>query len=406
MCVGGHVQMIACPILKVLHVCTVPSTARAFVAPLASYLETRGYEVTIACSEDPNQEIGVTMEEMRAAGFRMKEIPIPRLIQPIGDLRATLELYRFIRKERFAIVHTQTTKAGFVGRLAASLARAPVIIHSAYAFPFHPYLPAMRRKVYAWMERVAAKWADLVMVPTDAVRLDGLYHQVAPPEKILTVPMGINLQRFSRQRTNPAAIREEWGVPFDAPVVGSVARLVPDKGLECFLDAAARVAALNERVRFLIVGDGPLRRALEQQAQRLGIADRVIFAGMRSDIPEQMAAMDLFVLPTLREGFGVVLAESMAMGVPVVASDIPALLEVVANGETGILLPPGDPERFAVAILDLLRDETRRLAMGAAGRRRVELLFDERQIFARIEATYTRLLRLKGHQSGTEVTRC
>lgn len=398
--------MIACPMMKVLHVCTIPLTARTFVASLASYLETRGYEVTIACSEDPDQESGTTMEEMRAAGFRMKAIPIPRHIQPIGDLRATLELYRFIREERFAIVHTQTTKAGFVGRLAAYLARAPVVIHTAHAFPFHPYLPAMRRKLYAWMERVAAKWADLVMVDTDAVRLDGLYHRVAPPEKILTVPMGINLQRFSRQRTNPAAVREEWGIPFDAPVVGSVARLVPDKGLECFLDAAARVAALNERVRFLIVGGGPLRPALEQQAQRLGIAERVIFAGVRSDIPAQMAAMDLFVLPTLREGFGVVLAESMAMEVPVVASDIPAVLEVVADGETGILLPPGDPERFAVAILDLLGDETRRRAMGAAGRRRVELLFDERQIFARIEATYTRLLRLKGHQPGTEVTRC
>lgn len=382
--------------VKVLHVCTIPLTARTFISPLARYLEGQGYEVIIACSDGWDPESGSAMDEMRKARFKMAPIPIPRTIQPQGDVHAVMRLYKLIRQERFAIVHTQTTKAGFVGRCAARLAGVPVVIHTAHAFPFHPYLPPLRRKLYAFAERIAARWADLIMVDTDAVRDDGLRHRIAAPDKILTVPIGVNLDRFSRHRIDSLGVRSAWGIPPGAPVVGTVARLVPDKGLECLLDAAGRVAAVHDRVWFLIVGGGPLQPVLQRQAERLRIADRVVFAGVRSDIPEQMAAMDLFVLPTLREGFGLVFAESMAMETPVVATDIPPVREVVVNGETGVLLPSGDVGRFAAAILDLLGDGPRRRAMGRAGRQRVKQLFDERKIFAQIEAEYRRLLRAKG----------
>ncbi len=139
-----------------------------------------------------------------------------------------------------------------------------------------------------------------------------------------------------------------------------------------------------------------MQPALEQRALDLKIADRVIFTGSRSDIPNQLAAMDLFVLPTLREGFGVVFAEAMAMGKAVVGSDIGPVREVVADGETGLLFPPENPDRFAEAVVSLLADKRRRQAIGTAGRRRVEQLFDERKMFERIEAEYHRMLKEKG----------
>ncbi len=382
--------------IKVLHVCTISLTARTFIASLARYLDSRAFEVTIACSDDRQAESGSAMEEMRQAGFRMKDMPIPRTIQPLADAWVTLKLYQFMRDERFAIVHTQTSKAGFVGRCAARLARVPVVIHTAHAFPFHPYLSPWVLRLYVTLERWAAGWGDMTLVDTEAVRTEGLRYRIAPTDKIVTVHMGIDLNRFSPERVNGATTRSQWGIGPDESVVGTVARLVPGKGLEVFLDAAARVAERHPRTRFLIVGGGPLQAALEQKAHDLGIANRVVFTGVRSDIPEHLAAMDLFVLPTLREGFGVVFAEAMAMGKVVVGSDIAPVREVVADGEAGLLFPPDDIDGFAEAIVSLLADEPRRRAMGAAGRHRVEQCFDERKMFERIETEYRRLLNKKG----------
>ncbi len=382
--------------IKVLHVCTISLTARTFIASLARYLDSRAFDVTIACSDDRKAESGSAMEEMRQAGFRMKDIPIARTIRPFADAWLTLKLYRFMRDEGFAIVHTQTSKAGFVGRCAAWLARVPVVIHTAHAFPFHPYLPPWVLRFYVTLERWAAGWGDMIMVDTEVVRTEGLRYRIAPTDKIVTVHMGIDLNRFSPERVNGATTRCQWGISPDEPVVGTVARLVPGKGLEVFLDAVARVAERHPRTRFLIVGGGPLQAALEQKAHDLGIANRVVFTGVRSDIPEHLAAMDLFVLPTLREGFGVVFAEAMAMGKVVVGSDIAPVREVVADGETGLLFPPDDTDGFAEAIVSLLADEPRRRAMGAAGRHRVEQCFDERKMFERIETEYRRLLNKKG----------
>lgn len=385
--------------IKVLHLCTIPLTARAFIAPLARHLAGGGFEVTIAFSAEGG-ESGSATEELLQEGFRIRTVPIPRTIRPLADARAIWALYRFIRAERFALVHTQTSKGGFVGRVAAHLAGVPVIIHTAHAFPFHAYLHPIALRLYVLLERWAARWADLILVDTEAVRAEGLRHRVAPPEKLCTMPMGIDLEHFAPNRADGAAARREWGIAPDDLVVGTVARLVPDKGLECFLQAAARVSRAQPRARFLIVGGGPLRAALDQQARELGIDARVVFAGVRSDIPRQVAAMDLFVLPTKREGFGVVFAEAMAMGKPVVGSDIGPVREVVGAGETGVLLPPNDPDAFAEGILTLLADAPRRRAMGIAGRHRVEQRFDQRRIFERTEAEYRRLLAAKG--VGTE----
>jgi glycosyltransferase involved in cell wall biosynthesis len=382
--------------VKILHVCTISLTAKVFIAPLAKYLSERGYMVTIACSDEKPAQGQSAVEELRNAGFRMQVIPMRRDIRLIDDFISIFRLYRFIRRERFDIVHTQTSKAGFIGRTAAKLAGTPIIIHTAHAFPFHPYLKPATRKFYIALEKLAGTFTDLIMVDTEAVRKDGIQYMIKEPSKILTVNMGINLDRFSPHRVNAASLREEFGFDSKTPVVGTVARLVPDKGLKCFLRSAAQVARVIPDTRFLIVGEGPLRQALECLAEELGIRDKVIFTGFRNDIPELLAIMDVFVLPTLREGFGVVLAEAMAMAKPVISSDIGPVAEVVVDGETGFLVPPDEAALFAQKTLLLLRDEHRQQQMGISGRKRVEKLFDEKLMFRKIEAEYRRLLEEKG----------
>jgi glycosyltransferase involved in cell wall biosynthesis len=251
--------------------------------------------------------------------------------------------------------------------------------------------------VYVWIERWAAGWTDLIMVDTESVRADGLRQGIVQDaSRIVTVPMGVDLTRFSPSRDGPGTLRGALGLGSATLIVGTVARLVPDKGLECFLRMAGIVRAERADVKFLIVGEGPLRHSLEQMAKSIGIEPDVVFAGHRTDIPELMQIMDVFVLPTKREGFGVVFAEAMAMGKATVGSDIGPIAEVVGDGVTGYLAPADNPKAFATRTLELLSDGAKRLAFGEAGRRRVEQRFSQSRMCELIEGHYRRLLAQKG----------
>jgi glycosyltransferase involved in cell wall biosynthesis len=383
--------------IRVLHVCTIPLTARTFIAPIARHLVARGYDVAVVCSGEETTEGSGLSADWDLVGCPLYHVSIPRTIHPLQDLRAAWQLYRLIRRLRPHIVHTQTSKAGLVGRVAARLAGTPIVIHTAHAFPFHPYLSAPVRWAYVLIERWAAGLTDIIMVDTESVRADGLRHRVVrDPATLVTVPMGIDLKKFSPSPQGPDNLRKTLGFQPRDLVVGTVARLVPDKGIECFLRMAASIRDARPDVRFLIVGDGPLRGEIERMAETLGIRASVVFTGLRTDVPDLMDAMDLFVLPTLREGFGVVFAEAMAMSRAVVGSRIGPVAEVVEDGVTGYLVLPDAPEEFAGRALELLSDEAKRRAFGEAGRRRVEKLFTEERMCETIERHYQRLLAVKG----------
>ncbi len=383
--------------IRILHVCTVFLTAQVFISPVARYLAERGHEVMVACSgidvaDGPGLSAGQDI-----VGCPVHLVSIPKAIQPLQDLRAVWMLYKLIRRLNPDIVHTQTSKAGIIGRLAARLAGTPIIIHTAHAFPFHAYVPTPLRWAYVLIERWAAGWTDLLMVDTESVRADGLRLRIAlDSDKIVTVPMGVDLVKFSPSLKGPDNLRETLGLGLRDLVVGIVARLVPDKGLECFLRMAASIRAKRSDVMFLVVGDGPLRRDLERLAESFGIRNAVVFVGHRTDVPALMQAMDLFVLPTRREGFGVVFAEAMAMGKATVGSRIGPVAEVVEDGVTGYLALVDDADGFALRVLDLLNDETKRRAFGEAGRQRVEARFSKVRMCEAIEQHYQRLLTLKG----------
>lgn len=381
--------------IRVLHVCTIALTAHTFIAPVARYLSVRGYEVALACSTADAPDGPQLVDDGALSGIPIHHIQISRSIHPIKDLLAVWKLYRLIKRLRPTIVHTQTSKAGIVGRLAARWAGTPVVIHTAHAFPFHQYLPFALRWLYVVIERWAAHLTDLLIVDTESVRADGLHFRiVSNSDKLVVVSMGLDLKKFS-PAPDPSSVRQQLGFGHDNLVVGTVARLVPDKGIECFLRMAFEIRKARADVRFLIVGDGPLRLELERLADDLGLREVTVFTGHREQVPRFMESMDVFVLPTRREGFGVVFAEAMAMGVPVVGSRIGPVAEVVEEGVTGYLSSPDRPDEFAEHVLALLNDESKRRAFGKAGRRRVEKYFDEAKMCERIEQLYCRLLEEK-----------
>lgn len=365
--------------MTILEMSTESSVQMAFIVPLAQHLRKQGHQVVLACSDDPGEAGQSFVETLRRMGFEVMVIPMKRTIAPWSDLCATVLLYRYLRRRRFDVVHTQTAKAGVVGRIAARLARVPVIVYTAHAFPFHEYLRPWRVRLYALLERLASLLCHAIAVDSECVRSRGLAFHVAPPEKIRVIPMGIDTERFDpgKYRAGRAAVRVELGLRPDATVVGAVARFVPDKGLDVLLQTVSLLAKRFPDLQCLLAGDGPLKEDLRNLSRTLGLEGRVLFAGYRTDIPRVLSAMDLYMLPTRREGFGVAFAEAMSMEVPVIASRIPPLDEIVADGHTGALAGVGDAEAFARAAGPLLADPDHRRKMGQAARRRIIERFEQ-----------------------------
>ncbi len=362
----------------------------AFILPLAQHLRKQGHEVVLACSDDPGEAGQSFVGLLRRQGFEVQVLPIRRNISPFLDLWSVIKLYRYLRRRPFDVVHIQTAKAGMIGRIAAHLARVPVIIYTAHAFPFHEYLSPWLIRLYTLLERFAAHLCNVIVVDSECVRARGLACKVAAPDHIRVIPMGIDTERFhpTKYRAERESIRTELGLVPGSTVIGAVSRFVPDKGLDTLLRAVSMLAKKFPKLQCLLIGDGPLREELGNLSASLGLDRRVVFAGYRTDIPRALVALDLYMLPTRREGFGVAFAEAMSMEVPVIASRIAPLDEIIVDGRTGVLAEVGDPVAFARAAEPLLEHLERRQRMGQAARRHVIERFEQTLMCAAYERLF------------------
>lgn len=367
--------------MTILELSTESSVQMAFIQPLAQHLRKQGHLVTLACSDDPGEYGNSFVEPLRRMGFEVLVIPMRRTISPWRNLLAGIQLYRVLRRRRFDVVHTQTAIAGMIGRVAAYFARVPVIIYTAHAFPFHEYLKPWRVRLYALLEQFAARFCDGITVDSECVKQRGLRYKVTAPDRIRVIPMGIDTERFDpeKYRSERRTIRAEFGLRPGAIIIGAVGRFVRDKGWDTFLYAVSLLAKRlpDADIQCLLVGGGPLHRDLQNLSKTLNLDGRVVFAEYQRDIPKVMAAIDLYMLPTRREGFGVTFIEAMSMEVPVIASRIKPLDEIVMDGRTGVLAEVDDPESFAKATRPLLEDTEFRRRMGEAGRRHVIERFEQ-----------------------------
>jgi len=302
-------------------------------------------------------------QSLSRAGVTWIDIPsLRRPVNPIADCSALWRLTRVIRRMRVDIVHTHSSKAGFLGRLAARLAGVPHIVHTPHGHIFEGYFSPLATRAFIALERLAARWTDCIVTLSDEEARDHLRHGIGRPEQFVTIPSGVDLDPILQATPVPLAPGR--------PVIGTVARLVPVKGIHHLIEAAPAVLRKAPNARFVIVGDGESRLALEAQVRALGLADRFLFAGFQSDAPAFLAGMDIFVLPSLNEGMGRVLVMAMALGKPIVATRVGGVPELLGNGEAGLLVPPADSAALAEAIGSLLGDPARSQALGEAGRRR------------------------------------
>ena len=342
-----------------LHVTTL--TAQADSARFQSWLVTG--------TENPGE--GTLIDMTRAAGI--EPIVIPEMVGQANfgprDVIAIWKLYRLIRQLRPDVVDTHTAKAGFVGRIAAWLARVPVVVHTYHGHVLHGYYGAVRTSILRLMERTLALLSTRLIAVSARVRDDLVRYGVAPPEKISVIPLGLDLAPFVEHPPPPGEFRRSAGLPDDVPLVGIIGRIFAIKNHALFVEAAARVVQSGVDARFVIVGDGTLRADVEQRIARLGMRDRIAITGWRRDLPAIYRDLALLVVSSDNEGTPFSIIEAMAAGVPVVATRVGGIPDVVLDGETGVLVPPRDVEALAGAVAALLRDSERRRTLGDAARR-------------------------------------
>jgi glycosyltransferase involved in cell wall biosynthesis len=355
------------------------------------------YEVVTLLSGIDLGPEGNLHERARAAGVDLVLLPsLVRPIRPWTDLRAFFALYRFMRKGRYDIVHTHSSKAGILGRLAARLAGVPIVVHTLHSLVFHEYQAAWKNRLYVALKKLCAPRTDALISVNDKTTQGALAAGIGRPEQYVTIHSGMELDPFLTvgRGLSVAEAKRRLGIPEDALVVGKIARLFPLKGHEEFLDAAATIARAEPNARFLLVGNGSLRAQLEERARRMGIADRTIFAGLVApeEVPAHIQAMDVVVHASLREGIARVIPQAEAVGKPVVAFAMDGAPEAIEDGVSGYLVAPRDTTALAARVLELLSSPERRRTFGSAGRAFSAAHFRVQQMIERIDGVYDRLL--------------
>jgi glycosyltransferase involved in cell wall biosynthesis len=382
--------------IKVLHIITrlVLGGAQQNTMITASRLDPERFEVMLISGPQTGPE-GEIIGEVRRRGIRLRILrQLVREINPFKDLVALARLYLMIRSEGFDIVHTHSSKAGILGRLAARMAQVPVIVHTVHGWGFHDEMWTPQRWFFIRLERWAAAFSDKLIVVSEAARKKGLREGIASPEQFVKIYSGIDSQGFDCPGIDPAGKRRELGIPLDAPLVGTIGRLSPQKAPGDLLAAAQKVVQAVPQARFLIVGDGPLRNEVEESIKAMGLSGNVVLTGIRNDAAEILALFDVFVLASLWEGLPRVIPQAMAAGKPVVCTNVDGNSEAVADGVNGFVVPPRDSDALSSAILRLLRDPGLSNTMGLAGQRRAAM-FGEKEMVEAIDLLYQTLISQK-----------
>jgi glycosyltransferase involved in cell wall biosynthesis len=368
--------------MKVCQLCTVDFTLKHFLLPLIDGMQTRSWEVTAVCAP------GSAVAEMRAQGYRIETVAIARSMSPVLALKTLWQLTRLFRRERFDVLHVHTPVAALLGRLAAHLVNIPLVIYTAHGFYFHEHMPAWQYRLFVMLERIAGRWTDLLFTQSEEDARTAVTEGIVSSNRVFVIGNGVNAKRFDPVRVAaPEAIRDQLGIPLDAYVIGMIGRQVREKGFVEFLQAASEIVREYPQAWFLVVGQRlPSDHAVgvkgELAAARALLRERLVALGLRGDIPELLSAMDLFCLPSWREGMPRTIIEAMMMAKPVLATDIRGSREEVVPEETGVLVPVRSPEKLANAMRRFLEAPAWGMSLGLAGRQRALRLYDENSIVA------------------------
>jgi len=323
-------------------------------------------------------------------------IIMPSLVRPISlwnDLCAVWTLTGILRAKRPAIVHTHTSKAGVVGRVAAWLARVPVIVHTPHGHVFYGHFGRMKSWLFLQIEWALCCVTSMLVALTSAERDDHLERAVGCADRFAVIPSGIDVERFRRARVEGRQVPRGFNCPTDATIVGSIGWLTDIKGHRVLVEALGYLKDEFPGLHAVIVGSGGQHHALLAQADSLGVRDRIHLVGHRDDIEQCLAGMDCFVFPSLNEGMGRALIEAMAAGLPVVASRVGGIPAIVQHEENGLLVEAGDGRALSEGLRRILGDPQLADRLGRNASRTIGQEFGVKAMVDAVESVYRRALQ-------------
>lgn len=381
------------PKIKVLQLAAVDVTVRFQLLSLIDHLLREKYDVHIACSP------GKYADELAKRGYKIQRIEIVRKIDLFSNLKSLWHLCRLMRQERFDIVHVHTPMAAVLGQVAAKLTRIPIIVNTAHGFYFHDLMPSWKRRPIIWVARLVGRYCtDMLFLQSSEDMATAIKEKIVAATKVLWIGNGINLSLFDTKKDD-STLRTKLKLSKADKVISFIGRLVHEKGIEDLLQALPIIIAQIPQAKLLLIGetfdserDQKTKQRLVQMIQEHRLGSAVSFAGFREDIPELLSVINLFALPSYREGMPRTIIEAIAAGKPVVATDIRGCREEVVHGVNGLLVPVSNPPALARAIIQILSDEKLAQHMGEAGRKRAQMEFGETLVLSKQSKAYERLL--------------
>jgi len=353
--------------MKVLRILHIPGGAawgggESYILTLVRYLPRERFHLEVLCPEE-----GVLVQNLKRLGIPTYRMNFTPLINPLTILRLTL----FLKRHSFDIVQSHGARMNFYTRVAGRIANVPSLI-STHHFSLSSYpVASWRKSVYRALDRWSAKFASINLCVPETLAKELREQSGYSPDTIRFIPNGVDTEKMDPAKISGQSIREEFGVDNRFLVVAG-GRMNPEKDHATFLKALARVKAVIPDVKALLIGDGPLREELQNLAVSLGLKDTCFFPGFRSDVPEILAAADLFVLSSISEGMPFMVLEALTLEKPVVATGVYGVSEIICHNQEGLLVPVRSPEAMADSIVTLRKDSTQARRLGKAGRKHVQ----------------------------------
>ncbi len=337
---------------------------------------------------------GSLLEEARSRNINLICMPeMVREINLVKDIIAFIKLRSFIRTNNYSIIHSHSSKAGIITRIAASIEKTPVIVHTVHGWGFHDYMHPVKKWIYIILEKICAGVSDALIFVSDQDIKTALKFKIGNPEKYHLIRSAIPLNEFNPEHCSRKEIRSQLCIPDEALVIGNIGRFSDQKDPITWIQAAAQLAKKYPQCWFLLVGDGPLREETENLASQLGIDEKTIFTGIRRDVARMFCAVDIFVITSRWEGLPRVIPQAMSMRVPVVANRVSGIADVVDHGVTGFLVEPGNFDELVQVCSKLVENPDLRISMGLKASEAVKTEFSLEIMIAQIADLYMELIK-------------
>lgn len=343
--------------IKILYIITLSESggAQRYILDLTMHLNDK-FEIVVAAGG--NEQLFNQLEKNEIKNVKLKHLI--RNINPLKDLLSLVEIYHLIKKQKPDILHLNSSKAGVLGAVAGKLTGVKKIIYTVHGFVFNEPMPAWKKSLYIWLEKFSAKFKKTLICVSEFDQQQGLKYKIAPPKKLIIVHNGINvsaLNFLSKEEAKKILTTTYHLPPTNYQLIGTIANFYPAKGLLYFIQAAHQVVKRHPDAHFVIIGDGELRPALKTEIKKLQLENNFHLIGAINNAAQLLPSFDIYVCPSIKEGFPYSILEAMAAGLPIVATNVGGIPEMITDQKEGILVKAKDVNALASSILKLINDK-------------------------------------------------